>query len=79
MRYKTITSDPHILNGKPIIIGSRISVEIILEWIATGATIDAIYKENEQLPKGSVEEAIMYAAQFAKNEILLEDEISSYL
>jgi hypothetical protein len=29
------------------------------------------------LPKGSVEEAIKYAAQFAKNEILLEDEISS--
>ncbi|MEO6704521.1 MAG: DUF433 domain-containing protein [Ginsengibacter sp.] len=77
MRYQNITSDPHILNGKPIIIGSRISVEIILEWIATGATIDAIYKENKQLPKGSVEEAIMYAAQFTKNEILLEDEISS--
>jgi len=77
MQFHHITSNPHILNGKPIIEGSRISVEIILEWLATGATIDAIYKQNEHLPKGSVEEAIQYAAQFAKNEILLEDEISS--
>ena len=76
MQYHTITSDPLILNGKPIIMGSRISVEIILEWLATGATIDAIYQENKHLPKGSVEEAIQYAAQFAKNEILLEDTIS---
>lgn len=77
MQYHTITSDPLILNGKPIIMGSRISVEIILEWLSTGATIDAIYQQNEHLPKGSVEEAIQYAAQFAKNEILLEDEIYS--
>lgn len=77
MQYHTITSDPQILNGKPIIIGSRISVEIILEWLATGATIEAIYQQNNHLPKGSVEEAINYAAQFTRNEILLEDEISS--
>jgi uncharacterized protein (DUF433 family) len=77
MQFHHITYDPLVLNGKPIIIGSRISVEIILEWLATGATIDAIYEQNEHLPKGSVEEAIQYASQFAKNEILLEDEISS--
>jgi len=77
MHYKTITFDPLILNGKPIIAGSRISVEIILEWLATGATVEEIYAENNHLPKGSVEEAIRYASQFSKNEILLEDEISS--
>jgi uncharacterized protein (DUF433 family) len=59
MHYKTITFDPLILNGKPIIAGSRISVEIILEWLATGATVKEIYAENKHLPKGSVEEAII--------------------
>jgi uncharacterized protein (DUF433 family) len=77
MQFHFITSDSQILNGKPILSGSRISVEVILEWLATGATIDAIYDQNKHLPSGSVEEAIKYAAQFAKNEILLEDEISS--
>lgn len=75
MQYRNITSDPAILNGKPVITGSRISIEIILEWLASGASIADIYKQNKHLPKGSVEEAITYAAQFAKNEILIEGEL----
>ncbi len=77
MQYHFVTSNPAILNGKTIILGSRISIEISLEWLATGASVKTIYKQNEHLPKGSVEEVIKYAAQFTKNEILLEDEISS--
>ena len=77
MEFRFITSDPKILNGKPIIKGSGISVEIILEWLSTGGPIETIYHEFNHLPKGSVKEAIKYAAQFSKNEILLEDEISS--
>ena len=37
-----ITSDSAILGGKPIIRGTRISVEIILEWIASVLTRDDI-------------------------------------
>ncbi len=77
MQFHFIKSDSKILNGKPVIIGSRISVELILEWLSTGGTVEKIYREYQHLPKGSVEEAIRYAAQFSKNEILLEDEISS--
>jgi len=77
MQFHFIDSDPKILNGKPIISGSRISVEMILEWLATGGNVEKIYQEYPHLPKGSVEEAIRYAVQFSKNEILLEDEISS--
>ena len=32
--------------GKPVIAVSRISVEIILEWLSTGATVDKIYHEG---------------------------------
>lgn len=77
MQFHFITSNPDILGGKPIISGSRISVEIILEWLASGGTIEEIYQQNPHLPKGSVEEALMYAANSFKNEILLEDRISS--
>ena len=77
MHFHFISSDSKILNGKPIITGSRISVEMILEWLSTGGSVENIYHEYPHLPKGSVEEAIKYAAQFSKNEILLEDEISS--
>ena len=74
MQFRFITSNPNILNDKPVIAGSRISVEMILEWLSTGGSVEKIYNEYAHLPKGSVEEAIRYAAQFSKNEILFEDE-----
>lgn len=62
MQFIFIRSDLKILNSKPFIKGSRISVEIILEWLSTGGTIEAIYQEYKHLQKGSVEEAIRYPA-----------------
>jgi len=47
-----------------------------MEWLASGGTIDSFYKEYSYLPKGSVEEAVLYAAKFTKNEILIEEHIS---
>jgi uncharacterized protein (DUF433 family) len=73
MTFHFITSNPKILGGKPIIKDSRISVEFVMEWLASGGTVESFYKEYAYLPKGSVEEAIMYAAQFTKNEILIEE------
>lgn len=75
MTFNLISSSHGILNGKPVIKGSRISVEMILEWIATGGTIEGIYQKNQHLPPGSVEQALQYAAQFLRNEILIEEEI----
>jgi uncharacterized protein (DUF433 family) len=76
MQFDLITYNKAILNGKPIIKGTRISVEIIMELIASGGIIKNIYKQFPHLPHGSVEQAIQYAAKFTENEILLEEEIA---
>ncbi len=76
MAFQFIFFDGKILGGKPIIKDSRISVEFIMEWIVSGGTVESFYKEYTHLPKGSVEEAILYASQFTKNEILIEEHIS---
>ncbi len=34
-----IVSDPAILGGKPCIKGTRISVEMVLEWVASGVAV----------------------------------------
>ena len=70
--FPNIISDPEILNGKPCIAGTRISVEIIMEWLGTGGTPESIAMKHPLLTKDLVMEAIRYAARFAKNEIMIE-------
>jgi uncharacterized protein (DUF433 family) len=75
--FDRITSDPAILGGKPIVRGTRISVEIILEWIAAGATRDDILRKHPQLTAADLEQALAYAAAAVKNEVLLTSEVSA--
>ena len=56
-----IIIDPEILKGKPIIAGTRISVELILELLSSGMSIEEIIKEYPHLTKKSILEAIKYA------------------
>lgn len=70
--FPHIISDPEILNGKPCIIGTRISVELIMEWLGTGGSIDFIAAKHPLITPELVMEAIRYAARFAKNEIIIE-------
>jgi uncharacterized protein (DUF433 family) len=75
--FDRITSDSAILGGKPIIRGTRISVEMILEWMASGATRDQIVEKHPHLTPDDVEQAIGYAAAAVKNEILAVGEVTS--
>ncbi len=77
MEFKYIISDPDILGGKPIIKGSRISVQLILEWIASGASVKSIIEEFPHLPEEGVREAILYASRFMDKEILIEIKASA--
>ncbi|MEY4905329.1 MAG: hypothetical protein RLZZ292_3144 [Bacteroidota bacterium] len=70
--YPNIVSNPSILNGKPCVRGTRISVELILEWLGTGGTISSIAAKHPLLNELLVMEAIRYAARFSKNEIVIE-------
>ncbi|MBI3696104.1 MAG: DUF433 domain-containing protein [Acidobacteria bacterium] len=73
--FSRIVCDPAILSGKPCIRGTRMSVEFILELLASGASRDNIVRVYPALSSEDVEEAIRYAARFLKNEIQLTGEI----
>jgi uncharacterized protein (DUF433 family) len=75
--FTRIVSDPAILAGKPCIKGTRISVEMILEWVASGANRDDIVKSYPQLKAEDVEEALNFAAQSLSNETIMTAEIPS--
>jgi uncharacterized protein (DUF433 family) len=70
--FAHIAYDNDILSGKPHIAGTRLSVEFILELFASGATKDEVLKAYPQLTAEAVEEALRYAAQSVKNEVLLD-------
>lgn len=75
--FDRITSDPGILGGKPIVRGTRISVQLILEWMASGATRDDILRQYPHLTAEDVEQALAYAAASMRNEVLLEAKVAS--
>jgi uncharacterized protein (DUF433 family) len=75
--FNHIAYDPNILSGKPHIAGTRLSIEFILELFASGATKDEILKTYSQLTPEAVEEALKYAAQSVKDEVLLDVKVSA--
>ena len=74
--FEYITTDPAILNGKPCIKGTRISVEFILELFARGGTQNEILQTYPHLTTEALEEALRYAAHALKNEIIITAEVA---
>ncbi len=61
-RFKRITVDPNILNGKPCIRGMRFPAYRILQHLAAGDTPEIILKDFPDLETGDIQEAIEFAA-----------------
>jgi len=69
MNWKNrIIVDPDVLDGKPIIIGTRISVELILERVADGWTTEDILSAYPHLSRDDVLVALSFAAELFREE-----------
>jgi len=75
--FDRIVSDPAILAGKPHIRNTRISVEMILEWLASGGTTAEIIETYSHLIPADVEQAVRYAARFLENEVIVTAEVGT--
>ena len=63
-----ITSDPDILVGKPAIKGTRISVELILGWLANGWSFDNIIEAYPHISREDILAALSFAAEMLREE-----------
>lgn len=70
MEKKVIISDPAIMMGKPVIAGTRITVELILEKLATGETVDQILDAHPRLTRDAVQAALAFAAEALRADVL---------
>jgi len=70
MKQTIIVSDPAILMGKPIVSGTRITVELILEKLASGETIEQILESHPRLTREGVSAALAFAAEALRADVL---------
>jgi uncharacterized protein (DUF433 family) len=65
-----ITSDPKVMMGKPTITGTRITVELILEKLAAGETVDQILSEHPRLTPEGIRAAMAFAAEVLRADVV---------
>jgi len=68
---KRIISDPKIMLGKPVIKGTRITVELILQRLSEGITIEDLLKAYPHLTKEDIYAALAYSAEVISREEMI--------
>jgi len=63
-----IVSNPDILVGKPCVKGTRLSVELILGWLAQGWTHEQLQESYPQLSRDDILAALGFAAEKMREE-----------
>jgi uncharacterized protein (DUF433 family) len=66
-----IKRDPKVMMGKPVIAGTRITVEHILRCLGAGDSVEAILRDYPQLTEANIRAAQAYAAEFLAHEGIL--------
>jgi uncharacterized protein (DUF433 family) len=65
-----IQSDPSIMMGKPVIAGTRITVEFILEKLAAGETVRQILEAHPRLTQEAIQAALAFAAEALRADVV---------
>jgi uncharacterized protein (DUF433 family) len=65
-----IISDPNILMGKPVVEGTRITVELILEKLASGETVEQLLEAHARLTKPAILAALDFAAKALRSDVV---------
>jgi uncharacterized protein (DUF433 family) len=66
-----IVSDPRVLDGKPIIKGTRLSVEYVLNLLGHGSTTESILDEYRGLSPADIQACLLFASQSLSDTALV--------
>ncbi len=70
MARSLIESDPAVMMGKPVIAGTRITVECILEKLAAGESVEDILRAHPRLTHEAVNAALAFAAEALRADVV---------
>ena len=70
MRQQLIVSDPSIMMGKPVVAGTRITVELILDKLAAEESVDQLLDAHPRLTREAVYAALAFAAEALRADVV---------
>ena len=70
MDTKLIQSHPSIMMGKPVVAGTRITVELILEKLAAGKTVEQLLEAYPRLTKEGIQAALSFATEALRADVI---------
>ncbi|MBI5692842.1 MAG: DUF433 domain-containing protein [Verrucomicrobia bacterium] len=62
-----ITIQPDVCNGRPIVRGTRITVQTVLEFLAAGDSVEDLLEEYPALTRADVQACLDYASRLMAN------------
>ncbi|SPF52399.1 conserved hypothetical protein [Candidatus Sulfopaludibacter sp. SbA4] len=65
-----VVSDPGVMMGKPVIAGTRITVELILEKLAAGETVEQVLDAHPRLSEHAIRAALAFAADALRADVV---------
>ena len=71
MRHERIDVNPDIMDGKPVIRGTRIPVELVLRKLGTGMSAEAILVDHPRLTLDDIRAAQAFAADYLADEDII--------
>ena len=63
--FRFIVFDPEVCGGKPVIKGTRVTVEVVLESLANGWSVEEVAEEFK-IPREAVLEVLKYALKILR-------------
>ena len=70
MEKNIIVSNPAVMMGKPVITGTRIPVELIIEKLAAGETTQQILKAHPRLTEEAIRAALAFAVEVLRSDVV---------
>lgn len=67
---RLITTDPDVALGKPVVAGTRITVEHILERLGAGETVEQLLQAHPRLTPDGIQAALRYAADVMRSDVI---------
>ena len=70
MREGLIVADPTVMMGKPVVAGTRITVELILEKLAAGESVEQILDAHPRLTREAIQAALAFAKEALRADVI---------